>query len=259
MDRRRVTRSIVPNMLTLVNLFSGFSAIIYASKGEILNAALFVLVASVFDMLDGVFARLFNATSEFGAELDSLCDAVSFGVAPSFMLYMVYFQEIGDMGIIIASLPALAGVVRLARFNIRLTSFDDKDSFFGLPIPSSALTIISYLVFIHNDDYLPQEYKPVSIIAVTLITSLGMVSTIRFDNIPRPTLHYIKRRPYAFGLFLIGIAGSIITLGELIFPFMIFYIFASSIRELVYLIKRKRMPEDEIDESEETEPNVFDL
>ena len=122
----RFTRSIVPNLFTLMNVFMGFSAIIYIADGQLYKAGLFILLAGLFDALDGIIARLLKATSELGAELDSLCDAVSFGVAPAFMLYQAYFYQFNEYGILLASLPALAGVTRLARFNVMLTSFEDK-------------------------------------------------------------------------------------------------------------------------------------
>ena len=95
----RITRSIVPNLLTLANLFAGFLSIVYSSQGNYSSAAIFIFAAAVFDMLDGFMARLINAASEFGVELDSLCDAVSFGIAPSFLLYQIYFHELGELGI----------------------------------------------------------------------------------------------------------------------------------------------------------------
>lgn len=253
-----VTRSIVPNLLTLGNLFSGFTAIVYISSGDFKRAALFILLAAIFDMLDGIAARLFRSTSEFGAELDSLCDAVSFGVAPAYMLYKAFFYQWGEYGILIASLPALAGVVRLARFNVKLSSFEDKLYFHGLPIPSSALTIVSYLIFYHLNDVLTEETKIPIIVAVTIITSLAMVSNIKFDNLPRPSKKSISQRPIVFTVFIIGFIASIWSKGELVFPFMIFYIIVSTIRQLIFWFKEKYRPEDEIDESEEAEPGAFD-
>jgi CDP-diacylglycerol---serine O-phosphatidyltransferase len=251
----RVTRSIVPNLFTLVNLFMGFSAIVYTSKDDYFNAAVFILVAAIFDMLDGLMARLLKAASEFGVELDSLCDAVSFGVAPAYMLYRAYFHTLGDFGILLASLPALTGVMRLARFNVKVTSFEDKYYFTGMAIPSGALTIISYLLFYHLSNIIPEESKPVTIIAVTIITSLVMVSRIKFDNVPR--IRNIKQKPIIFALFVIGLLGSIFSKGYFIFPFMIFYIVASSIRHFIRWLKETREATDDIDENEHEEPSPY--
>lgn len=247
MKKRRVTRSIVPNLLTLANLFSGFIAIISASEGRFTEAAIFVLVAAIFDMLDGVMARLIHSTSEFGVELDSLCDAVSFGVAPSFVLYKVYFFQLNEIGVLLAALPALCGVVRLARFNVQLTSLEDKKYFRGLPIPSSALAILSYIVFFHLGSTIPEEFKPTTILIVTLLTSAAMVSNIKFDNLPRPTKKSITQRPIFFGLFSLALLAALISKGKLIFPIMMIYIFASSIRHLIFWVRHLRSAEEEFE------------
>jgi CDP-diacylglycerol--serine O-phosphatidyltransferase len=151
----RVTRSVIPNLFTLANLFCGFAAIVACFEGHLDRAALLIITAGVFDMLDGVVARITRSTSEFGVELDSLCDAVSFGVAPSAMLYQAMFHDWHQWGLLLASLPALAGVLRLARFNIQLTSMEDKLYFRGMPIPAGAFMIVSYLAL-----WLPSESIP---------------------------------------------------------------------------------------------------
>lgn len=245
MKKKLVTRSIVPNLLTLANLFSGFIAIINASEGKYNEAAIFVLVAAIFDMLDGVMARLIHSTSEFGVELDSLCDAVSFGVAPSYVLYKVYFYQLNEIGVLLAALPALCGVVRLARFNVQLTSLEDKKYFRGLPIPSSALTILSYIVFIHLGDFLPAEYKGAAITLVTLLTSGAMVSSVKFDNLPRPTKRSITQRPVFFALFTVGLIAAVVSAGKLVFPIMLVYIVGSAIRHFIMWIKHIKKAEEE--------------
>lgn len=254
----RLTRSIVPNLFTLLNLYMGFNAIIFASNGDFLKAGIFVFLAALFDSLDGIVARLLKATSELGAELDSLCDAVSFGVAPAYILYKMYFYQFGEFGILFASLPALAGVTRLARFNVQLTSFEDKLYFSGLPIPAGALTILSFMLLFYDKGYIPESFKDIAVFSVTGITSLVMISTIKFDNMPRPTPKYIKKKPIIFTAFLIGIAVSIISYGEMIFPVMAFYIIFSSIRQLIMWLKSNSEPEDEIDETEEPEITKYE-
>jgi CDP-diacylglycerol--serine O-phosphatidyltransferase len=223
-----------------------------------MKATIFIIIGAVFDMLDGVMARLINSTSEFGVELDSLCDAVSFGVAPAFMLYKAHFYQYGESGILFASLPLLAGIVRLARFNVQLESYEDKKYFKGLPIPSAALIMISFIVFYHNKEIIPAQYQTYLFFAVSIMTALGMVSHIRFDNLPRPTKESFKQRPVVFVLFLVGLIGSIISAGKFIFPFMMFYLVGSSVRHFVLWLITKRRPEDDIDESREAESLPFD-
>ncbi|MBX3042846.1 MAG: CDP-diacylglycerol--serine O-phosphatidyltransferase [Candidatus Kapabacteria bacterium] len=257
MNKIRVTKSLVPNLLTLVNLFSGFAAIVYTAEGDIKRAALFIFIAAIFDMLDGLVARLINAASEFGAELDSLCDVVSFGVAPSYMLYKVYFYQFNEFGILLAALPALTGAARLARFNIQLTSLEDKIYFKGLPIPSAALTIISFILFADFYSFGNSSLTSVIFIGLTLVVAYSMVSTVKFDNIPRPSKKSFQQRPIIMVLFIIGLLASIISFGKLVFAFMLFYILASTIRHLYHFIKDTREPDDELDDIEESEPTPF--
>ena len=236
MKKKLITRSVVPNLLTLGNIFSGFAAIIYISEGNLVLGTFYIVMAAIFDMLDGIIARLLRATSEIGAELDSLCDAVSFGVAPSFMLYKAYFAQLGDIGILLSSLPALAGVLRLARFNAQLTSFEDKLYFKGLPIPGGALTIVSFVMLFLDNNYLGDDYTRILAFAVVVIVPLAMVSTIKFDNFPRPSPKSFKANPIMFiGVILAFIIGYI-TKGKSVFPTMMLYITFSAIKHFILRI-----------------------
>jgi len=243
----------------LANLFSGFTALIYISSGDYHRAAAFILFAAVFDMLDGIVARIFRATSELGAELDSLCDAVSFGVAPAYMLYHIYFYHFGPMGILISSLPALAGVLRLARFNVMTVNFEDKDYFTGMPIPSAALTIVSYVIFFHIKPDIPYNLKEILIYTVAILSSAAMVSKIKFDNLPRPTKKSFKKRPVAAIVFILGLLASFLSKGRLVFPMMLVYIVVSSIRHFVVWIKETREATDEFDETEDFDESQYNL
>lgn len=255
----RVTRSFIPNMFTLANLFSGFSAIIFISKNHFETAVAFVVLAALFDLLDGLVARLVKATSELGAELDSLCDAVSFGVAPAYLLYQMYFNEFGQIGILISSLPALTGALRLARFNVMLVSFEDKDYFTGLPIPSAALTIISYLMFIHTNPEIDSNIKDILIYSVTIIVSLLMVSRIKFDNIPKLNRRTLRKRPIVTIIFYIGLLVIIFSKGQFLFYGMILYIVFTVIREVIIWFKHINEIEEDFDEGDEFDSREYDL
>lgn len=254
----RVTRSIVPNLFTLANLFCGFASIVASASNDFDRAALLILLAAVFDSLDGLVARLTNSTSEFGVELDSLCDAVSFGVAPSVMLYMVYFNEWTSWGLLLSAVPALAGVLRLARFNVQLTGLEDKLYFRGLPIPAGALTIVSYIVTVHRAGVIPPEWQSISIVGVTLLSAGAMVSTVKYANLPRPNLRFIRQRPILFLVFSAGVVASIATSGRAIFPFMLLYVVGGAIRHMVQLI-RQRTDVDADDLMEEPDPDPFEM
>ncbi|CAN5501926.1 CDP-diacylglycerol--serine O-phosphatidyltransferase [soil metagenome] len=255
----RVTRSIVPNLFTLANLFCGFAAIIAALENSIERAAFLILLSGIFDALDGVVARLTRSASEFGVELDSLCDAVSFGVAPSVILYMAFFHSMGNWGQLLASLPALAGVLRLARFNVQLTSLEDKHYFRGMPIPAGAFAILSYVVFVHPTTTIPEEWKPLAITTVTVLVALAMVSTIKYDNLPRPTIGALRQRPIIFVVFLVGAIGSLLSKGLLVFPFMALYMIGGALRQAIHLMRARRDDNEESDTVEEPDPDPFDL
>src|SRR3972149_7040003 len=104
MNRPRLTSSVIPNLFTAINMFCGFLSILSASDGNYNYAAWLIFIAAIFDALDGMVARLTNSSSELGVELDSLSDIVSFGAAPSFLLYKTFFYSYDTVGILLAAL-----------------------------------------------------------------------------------------------------------------------------------------------------------
>ncbi len=128
---------LLPNLFTMGNLFCGFFAIISAVKGDFALAATAVVVANLFDILDGKVARMMNATSRFGMEFDSLADLVSFGVAPALLIFLWSLSSFGRLGWLAAFLFVACGALRLARYNIQAET-SDKGTFNGLPIPAAA-------------------------------------------------------------------------------------------------------------------------
>ncbi len=253
----RITRSIIPNLFTLANLFSGFTAIIHISDGNYDKAAIFIFIAGIFDALDGMMARLTKSTSELGVELDSLCDAVSFGLAPSFMLYKSMMYEWNSTGVLIASLPVLAGVYRLARFNVQLKGFEDKLFFSGMPIPASAVTLVSYIVFFLPLHIIPDHYSIISTTIIIAIVSLAMISTIKYDNLPRPSISLLKSRPIFSLLVFTGFIGSLLSKGALIFPSMLLYLLVGGIR-YIHSIVSEKSTDNERDTLEDPDENPFD-
>ncbi|MCU0426616.1 MAG: CDP-diacylglycerol--serine O-phosphatidyltransferase [Candidatus Kapabacteria bacterium] len=254
MRKIRVTRSVIPNLFTLMNLFCGFMAITRIAGGEFMGAAGFIVLAGWFDVMDGAVARLTKSTSEFGGELDSLCDAVSFGVAPAFLLYKVYFQTLGDIGVVIASLPALAGVLRLARYNVQSAVNADKRYFRGMPIPAGALTILSYTLFYHigsQSALIPQEWKSGAITLVTLLVAGIMVSTIKYDAVPTPSARVFREKPLLMAYFLLGVILTIASKGVLLFPFMLSYMLIGLVRGSYNFLKTYNDIEEDEDTIEE--------
>lgn len=196
----------VPSFFTLMNLFSGFLAIISVSDGEFVRAAWLIALAGLFDVFDGLMARLANATSDFGIELDSISDMVSFGVAPGFLIYTWSLHELGFVGIIVSALPPLCGAVRLARFNVNARLQPTKDYFIGLPIPAQAIILGAFfLTFRDSLEFFSFLENGVNsaLIPIIVVISFLMVSTLPFDKIPRFDRDTIREKKGKFILFLI--------------------------------------------------------
>jgi len=233
MSRPRLTHSIIPNLFTAMNMFCGFLAILSASEGNFNYAAWLIFIAAIFDALDGMVARLTNSSSELGVELDSLSDIVSFGAAPSFLLYKTYFYSMDVWGILISALPLIAGGFRLARFNIQLVGFS-KSFFLGLPIPSSALTIASFVLAFYNDGF----PKPISnfITPMILVLSFLMVSNIRYETLPKISFKSIKEKPYHFIFLIIAVILVALMYIKGLFLAFVFMIVIGIFRHLYKLI-----------------------
>ncbi len=137
---------LLPSLLTTFSLFSGFYAIISAINGSFFNSAVAILIAAVFDGLDGRVARLTGTTSRFGMEYDSLCDLVAFGVTPALLSYLWILKPYGRYGWLAAFLYVATTALRLARFNA-VDVKDSQKSFTGLPCPAAACMIATSLMF----------------------------------------------------------------------------------------------------------------
>lgn len=192
--------SIIPNSCTSMNLVCGFISILMASKGEFLAAGWLILIANIFDILDGRLARLTSVESQFGAELDSLCDLVSFGVAPAFLVYCRYFKDTTVLGILVTVVFVLCGALRLARFNV--TPHSHKDVFEGMPIPGGAGILATMVIFeLLYTNFL--QIPKVAIPFIVVITAFLMVSTIEYPAMKKTPKTSKKR---IFGVLLIAIA-----------------------------------------------------
>jgi len=135
---------ILPNLLTTGNMFFGFFSMVKSMQGDFKWAASAIALASIFDVLDGRIARLTGGTSEFGVQYDSLCDLVSFGVAPAFLMYKFGLEDFGRPGWIVCFLFLACGALRLARFNVQSSIGKGAGDFTGLPIPMAALVIATF-------------------------------------------------------------------------------------------------------------------
>jgi CDP-diacylglycerol--serine O-phosphatidyltransferase len=208
-SERPPPRVAVPSFFTLMNLFCGFLAMTQVLEGAFTMACWLIVLAGFFDLLDGMMARLTNAASPFGVQLDSLSDIVSFGVAPGYLVYAYALDEFQPIGMIVAALPAICGSVRLARYNVNFGT-SDSDYFEGLPIPGQAVALIALVLTAENSAwgaYLRLDHFGVLVPVVVVLAGL-MVSSIRFDSIPKPTIDYVRDHPQKTALF--AIAGLLI-------------------------------------------------
>jgi CDP-diacylglycerol---serine O-phosphatidyltransferase len=184
---------VLPNLLTTGNLFFGFYAIIACIKGEYLQASYAIVAAAVFDTLDGRVARLTRSMSQFGAEYDSLCDLVSFGVAPGLLLYLWALQPFGRIGWLASFLFAACGALRLARFNVQATSLE-KAYFQGLPIPMAAGIVASSVLFFTELQL--EAWRSEGLLAMALLLAFVMVSNFRYRSFKDVDLK--RRLPFPY-------------------------------------------------------------
>ena len=179
---------VVPSMFTLANLFFGIWSIVLASRGEYYRASWYIVIAGVLDMLDGRIARLSKTGSRFGAELDSLVDLVSFGVAPGVLIYHLVFAEAGGFAWLFSYGFVMCMALRLARFNTVDVGHDPGESFQGLPSPGAGMTLATFFPFSQTDFFQAQlAALPWSqfMVFLTMALSLAMVSTVRYAKLPR--------------------------------------------------------------------------
>lgn len=141
---------ILPNLFTTGNLLFGYFSILKAMDGEFVIASAAILLASIFDVLDGRVARLTNAASAFGVQYDSLCDLVSFGLAPAILVYQYSLGGLGRIAWAICFMYVVCGALRLARFNVQAHLGENLDSFVGLPIPAAAGLLSTFVAFMEG-------------------------------------------------------------------------------------------------------------
>jgi CDP-diacylglycerol--serine O-phosphatidyltransferase len=225
-------------------MFAGFYSIVASFNSDYERAAWAILVASVFDVLDGWVARMTHTATRFGIEIDSLSDAISFGVAPGVLVYSWSLQSFGKIGWLAAFFLVACAALRLARFNVQMGS-EEKKHFTGLPSPAAALmiatTVLAYqevidklnaLKFTRLSDMISLDYW---VLALTFVVAGLMVSNITYHGIKEANLK--ERRPFgllvgivaflgivayhpALVLFLISLAYVVLGIGEALFKLL---------------------------------------
>ena len=269
-DDSRLKIYFLPNLLTAGNLFCGFVALTKiveadplsdAYSGQIKLALAFILLACIFDLLDGRAARLGGAESPFGREFDSLADLISFGVAPAFLVHRIVLRDVfvrhPEIGWFIASIYLICGAFRLARFNVlSLQPGGSGKDFLGFPIPSAAALVASLtllMMWIDEKDF-PVGYLRYVLPVLMLFLSWMMVSHVRYPSFK--SLDLRATRTFTKTLVAILFVGCVLVLREKILVFVLPAFFTLY---LIYGFVRPRLSRAwrrEIEEDEEDEPNA---
>ena len=236
-DKRENLRKgvyLLPNLITSGSLFAGFYVIIASTDGNFVRAAWFILLSAILDGLDGKVARLTGTTSKFGMEMDSLADVVAFGVAPGVLMYTWALKPYGKLGWLAAFLYVVCGALRLARFNVQVSTVESK-RFVGMPIPAAA-SIVATCVLLFFELGGTGTVKKVSVLLLVFLLAFLMVSNIKYFSLKDPDL--FKRQPFMMLVAAIMILIVIVARPEImLFVFGMIYLVSGP---LGYLFDRKR-------------------
>lgn len=264
---------LLPNLMTAGNLFCGFLALTKIVEADmssdnfhqvIRHALFYILLACIFDFLDGRMARLSGAESPFGREFDSLADIISFGAAPAFLVHRIVLRDVfvsrPELGWFIASIFLICGAFRLARFNcLAAESGGGGGEFLGFPIPAAAGLVASLTLFLLWWEDQPGEFfrgrwrfvLPV----IMVFLSIMMVSKVRYPTFKK--IAWKARRPFIWMLVLMVIVGLLIIVRDLILPILLpilftAYLIYGFIRPRISRAIISRIEEDEDADEEET-------
>tara|TARA_Y100000591_G_scaffold297353_1_gene288260 strand:+ start:356 stop:1147 length:792 start_codon:yes stop_codon:yes gene_type:complete len=246
------TRYLLPNILTLAGVCLGISSIKFSIDGNFSLAVILILLAAILDALDGRIARLIKGTSEFGKELDSLTDFVSFGIAPVFTLYFWELNNYGKLGWAITLIYSVCCVLRLARFN--LTKVEEKqewkNNFFeGVPSPAGGLLILMPLIYELTDLNIKLDIKNFTpyltvLISILLVSKIPTLSLKKISISPRATIFLL------LGIGLVFIALLFYTL-ETLLIFGVVYLLSIPVSLIIFISQNKKNIEKISEESHE--------
>ncbi|MCL4503606.1 MAG: CDP-diacylglycerol--serine O-phosphatidyltransferase [Deltaproteobacteria bacterium] len=222
---------LIPNLITTASLFSGFYAIVAAMDERFLAAAWAIFISLVLDGLDGRIARLTHSTSGFGVQYDSLVDLVSFGVAPSVLIYLWALKPYHQFGWVAAFLYIVCGALRLARFNVQQGSMDPR-YFNGLPIPAAAMLVATSVAFYYQIGTWSKESN-IYILVMIYVLSFLMVSNVKYISFKKVEL--FRRHPFNTLVVLVLLFVVIAAAPEIMgFIFMVIYASSGVISTIVY-------------------------
>ena len=239
---------ILPNLITLMNMFAGFYSIIASLNSDYERAAWAIMIASVFDVFDGWVARITHTATRFGIEMDSLSDVISFGVAPGVLVYTWTLSSFGKIGWLGSFFLVACAALRLARFNVQMGS-TEKKHFTGLPTPASALviatTVLAYqevieileqLHLVRLADVVGKDYW---VLAMTFLLAGLMVSNITYHSIKEANLK--ERRPFGILVFIVAFLAVVAYHPALVlFLVSICYVVIGILEALYGLVRKQK-------------------
>jgi CDP-diacylglycerol---serine O-phosphatidyltransferase len=232
--KKRAYILVLPSLFTTGNLFCGFFSILRSFNHDFERAAYAIILAGVFDLLDGRVARMTRSTSEFGVEYDSIADVVSFGLAPAILTYVWALEPFGRLGWAGSFFFAACGALRLARFNVMSDELP-KSYFIGLPIPGAANFVAAAAIAYHNLHFVfPLEIM----LVMTFALGLLMVSNIRYRSFKDFDLRH--KRSFLLLVFLVGAIALAVIRPEITLCLLVaYYVCWAPIREFISLARRR--------------------
>jgi CDP-diacylglycerol--serine O-phosphatidyltransferase len=214
---------ILPNLFTAASLFAAFFGLVSTFNGEYTRAAVAILVSAILDSLDGKVARLTGTTSRFGVEFDSLADVVAFGVAPGFLVYAWGLRPFDKLGWMAAFVYVVCAALRLARFNVQISTVDSK-RFNGLPSPAAAsLLATTVLLFAYLE--IDEATRHVPLLVEVFAAGFLMVSNFKYNSFKDADLY--RRQPF-YTLVLFILLLVIVAYEPHIMLFTVFVVYAGS-------------------------------
>lgn len=242
---------VMPSAFTLGNLFFGFWSIVSAFNGNFRWAGWFIVFAGILDMLDGRVARLSGTGTRFGAELDSLVDVISFGVAPALLMYFLDFSNAGRFAWILCYIYVVAVALRLARFNVLSAGKPSSGWFTGLPSPAAGMTLAVYYPFSQTNWYRASlaylDLQHEGLVVLMLLLAVLMVSNVKYAKFPPIG---VRSRKGIFGLIvhLVILLGGLIVPEYFLFPLGLFYVGLGIARATVLGLMERPEPVPIVDE-----------
>lgn len=229
---------VIPSAFTLGNLFFGFWAIVSAYRGNYMWSAWFIMFAGVLDGLDGRVARASNTGSRFGAELDSLVDVTSFGMAPALIVYFLELASAGRFAWVICFVYVMAAAVRLARFNVIAAQGGGHDNWFtGLPSPAAGMTLAVYFPFSQtawfHKTLAPLNIEHQGLVFLIVLLSVLMVSNVKYPRFPAAGFRSASRL-IGLALYLAILVGGIMIPQYFLFPVGLAYIAYGLLRAVIH-------------------------